>query len=90
MATVLIGNWVGESDSDQAKRVLSGEDPFDEATMIGDEEPPELAEAHFLAIRLPSPSSKLGTTSVQLITHTSAKRPRAPDCPGRGDEPHAQ
>lgn len=26
------------------KRVLSGEDPFDEATMIDDEEPPELAE----------------------------------------------
>ena len=39
-----MGNWVGEFDSDQAKRVLSGEDPFDEATMIDDEEPPELAE----------------------------------------------
>jgi aerobic C4-dicarboxylate transport protein len=44
VATVLIGNWVGEFDSDQAKRVLSGEDPFDEATMIDDEEPPKLAE----------------------------------------------
>ena len=44
VATVLMGNWVGEFDSDQAKRVLSGEDPFDEATMIDDEEPPELAE----------------------------------------------
>ncbi len=44
VATVLIGNWVGEFDSDQAKRVLSGEDPFDEATMIDDEEAPELAE----------------------------------------------
>ena len=44
VATVLIGNWVGEFDSDQAKRVLSGEDPFDEATMIDDEEPPVLAE----------------------------------------------
>jgi hypothetical protein len=41
---VLIGNWVGEFDSDQAKRVLSGEDPFDEEAMIDDEEPPELAE----------------------------------------------
>ena len=38
VATVLIGNWVGEFDADQAKRVLSGEDPFDEATMIDDEE----------------------------------------------------
>ena len=44
VATVLMGSWVGEFDSDQAKRVLSGEDPFDEATMIDDEEPPELAE----------------------------------------------
>jgi aerobic C4-dicarboxylate transport protein len=44
VATVLIGNWVGEFDSDQAKRVLSGEDPFDEATMIDDEEPPKLVE----------------------------------------------
>jgi len=44
VATVLIGNWVGEFDADQSKRVLSGEDPFDEATMIDDEEPPELAE----------------------------------------------
>jgi hypothetical protein len=41
---VLIGNWVGEFDADQSKRVFSGEDPFDEATMIDDEEPPELAE----------------------------------------------
>ncbi len=44
VATVLIGNWVSEFDPDQAKRVLSGEDPFDEATMIDDEEPPVLAE----------------------------------------------
>jgi aerobic C4-dicarboxylate transport protein len=44
VATVLIGNWVGELDKDQSKRVLSGEDPFDEATMIDDEEAPELAE----------------------------------------------
>jgi aerobic C4-dicarboxylate transport protein len=44
VATVLIGNWVGEFDSYQAERVLSGEDPFDEATMIDDEEPPKLAE----------------------------------------------
>jgi aerobic C4-dicarboxylate transport protein len=44
VATVLIGKWVGEFDKDQAKRVLSGEEPFDEATMIDDEEPPELVE----------------------------------------------
>ena len=32
VATALIGNWVGEFDREQAMRVLSGEDPFDEAT----------------------------------------------------------
>jgi aerobic C4-dicarboxylate transport protein len=44
VATVLIGKWVGEFDQEQARRVLSGEEPFDEATMIDDEEPPELHE----------------------------------------------
>jgi aerobic C4-dicarboxylate transport protein len=44
VATVLIGKWVGEFDPDQANRVLSGEDPFDEMTMVDDEEPPELHE----------------------------------------------
>ena len=44
VATVMIGKWVGEFDGDQAKRVLSGEEPFDEATMIDDEEQPTLAE----------------------------------------------
>jgi aerobic C4-dicarboxylate transport protein len=44
VATVLIGKWVGEFDRNQAGRVLSGDDPFDEATMIDDDEPPALAE----------------------------------------------
>ncbi|HTF52129.1 MAG TPA: cation:dicarboxylase symporter family transporter [Pseudonocardia sp.] len=50
VATLLIGKWVGEFDPDQAQRALSGEAPFDEATMIDDEEEPELAE-HQLAGR---------------------------------------
>jgi aerobic C4-dicarboxylate transport protein len=37
VATVLIGNWVGEFDRDKANRVLSGEEPFDEATMLDDD-----------------------------------------------------
>jgi aerobic C4-dicarboxylate transport protein len=37
VATVLIGNWVGEFDRDKADRVLSGQDPFDEATMLDDD-----------------------------------------------------
>jgi len=36
VATVLIGNWVGEFDRERAGRVLRGEDPFDEATMLDD------------------------------------------------------
>ena len=44
VATLLIGKWVGEIDSDRAKLVLDGGDPFDEATMIDDEEAPQLAE----------------------------------------------
>src|SRR5690606_12117613 len=36
VATVLIGNWVGEFDRERARRVLRGEDPFDEATMLDD------------------------------------------------------
>ena len=38
VATVLIGNWVGEFDAHRAKRVLAGDDPFDEADMLDDED----------------------------------------------------
>jgi aerobic C4-dicarboxylate transport protein len=64
VATVLMGSWVGEFDSDQAKRVLSGEDPFDEATMIDDEEPPELAEHPLAGHQTAQPVSKVRPTSV--------------------------
>jgi aerobic C4-dicarboxylate transport protein len=37
VATVLIGHWVGEFDRGKAARVLGGDDPFDEATMLDDE-----------------------------------------------------
>ena len=47
VATVIIGTWVGEIDKDQAKRVLSGEDPFDERTMVDDRDlGAEAAYAH--------------------------------------------
>ncbi|MGY4651250.1 cation:dicarboxylate symporter family transporter [Mycobacterium sp. URHB0021] len=62
VATVLMGSWVGEFDSDQAKRVFSGEDPFDEATMIDDDEAPEIAE--HTTSRPYSPARLEGTTSV--------------------------
>ncbi len=37
VATVLIGNWVGEFDRAQAERVFAGQDPFDETTMVDDD-----------------------------------------------------
>ncbi len=37
VATVVIGTWVGEFDSERAERVLAGEDPFDESTMVDDD-----------------------------------------------------
>jgi aerobic C4-dicarboxylate transport protein len=49
VATVLMGTWTREFDRDQANRVLSGEDPFDERTLVddhsADEPPPAEAEA---------------------------------------------
>jgi aerobic C4-dicarboxylate transport protein len=44
VATLLIGKWVGEFDKEQAQRVLNGEAPFDEETMLDDEDAPQLAE----------------------------------------------
>jgi aerobic C4-dicarboxylate transport protein len=44
VATLLIGRWVGEFDRERAQLVLDGRDPFDEATMVDDQEPPQLAE----------------------------------------------
>jgi len=36
----VIGKWTGEFDADQAERVLSGDDPFDERTMVDDDHDP--------------------------------------------------
>jgi aerobic C4-dicarboxylate transport protein len=38
VATLLIGAWSGELDRDRARVVLRGEDPFDEATMLDEDE----------------------------------------------------
>ncbi len=37
VATVLVGTWTKEFDREKADRVLSGEEPFDEATMLDDD-----------------------------------------------------
>ena len=44
VATLLIGKWVGEFDQEKAKRVLAGEDPFDEADMLDDEDDEQAPE----------------------------------------------
>ena len=70
VATVIIGKIVGEFDRDQAQRVFAGDDPFDEATMLDDTEPPALAEhpvgdgqaAHGLPATVPA-SAGAQTTS---------------------------
>jgi len=41
VATVLVGTWTGEFDRDQARAVLAGQRPFDEATMLDEDEPAE-------------------------------------------------
>jgi aerobic C4-dicarboxylate transport protein len=39
VATVLIGTWTGGLDRGRLSRVLSGQEPFDETTMLDEEEP---------------------------------------------------
>jgi len=39
VATVLVGTWTKEFDREQANRVLSGDDPFDERTLVDEHSP---------------------------------------------------
>ena len=78
VATVLIGKWVGEFDQDKSDRVLAGEDPFDEADMLDDddEQAPELGGGGTVA-----PDGADGTTSLDkrtagLITTAGAQGAR--------------
>ncbi|MGN9839868.1 cation:dicarboxylate symporter family transporter [Nonomuraea sp. H19] len=41
VATVLIGTWTGEFDRERAGQVLAGQAPFDEATLLDEDEQPE-------------------------------------------------
>ncbi|MGX7828756.1 cation:dicarboxylate symporter family transporter [Actinokineospora sp. 24-640] len=43
VATVLVGTWTREFDRDQARAVLTGDDPFDETTMSDDHGTVEVA-----------------------------------------------
>ena len=41
VATLLVGTWAGEFDKARAQAVLRGEDPFDEATMLDEDDEDE-------------------------------------------------
>jgi aerobic C4-dicarboxylate transport protein len=45
VATVLVGSWTGGLDRERMSRVLAGEEPFDETTMLDDHVPQDTAEA---------------------------------------------
>jgi aerobic C4-dicarboxylate transport protein len=58
VATVLIGHWTGSLDRAQLDRVLAGDDPFDETTMLDPDEeglPEELPEAPVAATPVREP-----------------------------------
>jgi aerobic C4-dicarboxylate transport protein len=43
VATLLIGKWVGELDVDRARETFAGDRPFDERTMVDEDESPREA-----------------------------------------------
>jgi aerobic C4-dicarboxylate transport protein len=45
VATVLVGSWTGGLDRERLNRVLAGEEPFDEQTMLDHDVPVDSAEA---------------------------------------------
>jgi aerobic C4-dicarboxylate transport protein len=49
VATVLIGSWTGGLDRDRMGRVLSGQEPFDETTMVDEHVPQDESEADLRA-----------------------------------------
>jgi len=45
VGTVLVGHWTGSIDRAQMDRALSGQDPFDETTMVDDHDAVAAPEA---------------------------------------------
>lgn len=62
VATVLVATWTGGIDRARLDRVLAGEEPFDETTMVDDAEAPAAPEP--AAIPRPQPAPVLQTSSV--------------------------
>jgi aerobic C4-dicarboxylate transport protein len=63
IATVLIGTWVGEIDREKAVRVLAGEDKFDEASMLDEDEVLVEDAAPVVTDRAPAHQPELVTAS---------------------------
>jgi aerobic C4-dicarboxylate transport protein len=78
VATLLIGKWVGEFDRERAQLVLDGGEPFDEATMLDDEEPPQLAErplaGHAVGNGLGDAAAASGSRPIESRSVESASR----------------
>ncbi|GGC83781.1 aerobic C4-dicarboxylate transporter [Tersicoccus solisilvae] len=70
VATLLIGKWVGEIDLGQVNRVLSGDDRFDEATMLAHGE----ADLHEPTSVTAEPAVDGSTTDRLAGTGSSATR----------------
>ena len=58
VATVIIGTWTDEIDRDKVDRVLSGQDPFDESTMLDEDdwEPPSSVDLRNEQAERPEPA----------------------------------
>ena len=90
VATLLVGRWTGELDSEQAARVLSGQDPFDEGLLADDDHAPAAGSGYAddapQTGRVPEPSRPVAPARPEPAAR--ARRPgarRAPRRPaGRG------
>jgi aerobic C4-dicarboxylate transport protein len=59
VATVIIGRWTGELDTERATRVLNGDQPFDEVTMLDEDE----STADIVTV----PATPTGATEPSLV-----------------------
>ncbi|MFI2606745.1 cation:dicarboxylate symporter family transporter [Kitasatospora sp. NPDC018619] len=78
VATVLIGHWTGELDTERARRVLAGELPFDELTLVDAHGAPAAGDASPAGSTAdgpeaaPAPGSTAQGTSAQGTTAVGA------------------
>ncbi|MCW6008815.1 cation:dicarboxylase symporter family transporter [Micromonospora sp. CPCC 205371] len=57
VATVLVGTWTGEFDKERAREVLAGHDPFNEQTLLDEDEPAPVSPAVGPDPSVPIPAS---------------------------------